>query len=159
PLLSAEAIDALADVAKRSNALLRRNADRLKTDDGYRVIDPRTVMATFQEFARCAATNPAPLVREQLALCTNLALLWQRTAMGVLLNTPAEPVIAPGPQDKRFKAEAWSERPAFDFMKQAYLLWARSVQSSVDTVAGVDPHVRHQAQFYTRQFVNAWAPT
>jgi polyhydroxyalkanoate synthase len=159
PLLSPEAIDALADVAKRSNTLFRRNAARLKTDDGYRVIDPRTVMKTFQDFARCAAANPAPLVREQFALCTNLALLWQRAAMGALLNTPVEPVIAPGPQDKRFKAEAWSERPAFDFIKQAYLLWARCVQSSVDAVEGLDPHVHRQAQFYTRQFVNAWAPT
>jgi len=86
PLLSPEAIDALADVAKRSNTLFRRNAARLKTDDGYRVIDPRTVMKTFQDFARCAAANPAPLVREQFALCTNLALLWQRAAMGALLG-------------------------------------------------------------------------
>ena len=158
-LLSAEAIDALADIAKRSNTLFRRNAERARTDDGYQVIDPRTVAATFQEFAQCAVADPAALVREQVALWTDLALLWQRTAAGALFNVPVEPVIAPGPQDKRFKAEVWSENRAFDFIRQAYLLWARAVQASVRNVKGVDPHVHHQAQFYTRQFVNALSPT
>src|SRR5690348_14576719 len=159
PLLSAESIDALADIAKRSNELLRRNAERLKTDDGYQVIDPRTVVATFQEFAQQAAANPAPMVRQQLALWADLALLWQRTATGALLNIPVEPVITPDPQDKRFKAEVWNENRVFDFIKQAYLLTGRCLESSVRSVMGVDPHAHRQAQFYTRQFVNALAPT
>ncbi|HEX4552606.1 MAG TPA: class I poly(R)-hydroxyalkanoic acid synthase, partial [Xanthobacteraceae bacterium] len=159
PLLSATAIDALADIAKRSNELLRRNAERLKTDDGYQVIDSRTVVATFQEFAQCAARDPGPFIREQLALWTDLALLWQRTAARALFEIPAEPVIAPGPQDKRFKNEAWSENPLFDFIKQSYLLGSRCLQSAVGGVKGVDPHVHHQTRFYTRQFVNALAPT
>jgi polyhydroxyalkanoate synthase len=159
PLLSATAIDALADIAKRSNELLRRNAERLKTDDGYQVMDPRTVVATFQEFAQCAVRDPSPFIREQLALWTDLALLWQRTAARTLFEIQTEPVIAPGPQDKRFKNEVWSGNPLFDFIKQSYLLGSRCLESSVRGVKGVDPHVHHQAQFYTRQFVNALAPT
>jgi polyhydroxyalkanoate synthase len=159
PLLSAEAVDALADIAKRSHELFRRNTQRVKTDDGYQVIDPRTVVATFQEFARHAAADPTPMLRQQTALWTDLALLWQRTATGALLNTPVEPVIAPDPKDKRFKAETWSDNRAFDFIKQAYLLGARCLEASVRGVAGVDPHVHRQAQFYTRQFVNALSPT
>jgi len=157
--LSPAAIDALADIAKRSNALFRRNAERLKTDDGYQVMDPRTVLATFQELARHAARDPTPFIREQVALWTDLALLWQRTAARALFEVEAEPVIAPGPQDKRFKNDIWSQSPWFDFIKQSYLLMTRCVQSSVRDVKGVEPHVHHQAQFYTRQIVNALAPT
>ena len=36
-----------------------------------------------------------------------------------------DPVIEPAKQDKRFKNEAWSENPYFDFMKQSYLLMSR----------------------------------
>jgi polyhydroxyalkanoate synthase len=158
-LLSAEAIDALAGIAKRSNELVRRNTERLKTDDGYQVIDPRTVVATFQAFAQQAVRDPAPFLQEQMALWSDLSRLWQRMAARTLFEIQTEPVIAPGPQDKRFKNEAWSESPLFDFIKQSYLLTSRCLQSSVRAVKGVDPHIQHQAQFYTRQFVNALAPT
>src|SRR5215831_17329866 len=158
-LLSTEAINALADIAKRGNAILRRNVERLKTDDGYQVMDPRTVFATFQALAQGAAADPAPIIREHAALWTDLAVLWQRTAARALFETKVEPVITPAPQDKRFKHEVWSDNPLFDFIKQSYLLTARCLQSSVRNVKGVDPHVHHQAQFYTRQIVNALAPT
>jgi polyhydroxyalkanoate synthase len=157
-MLSPASIDALADIAKCGDRLLRRNIERLKSDDGYQVIDPRTVLSTFQDFAEKAAADPAPFVRAQIALWADLGLLWQRTATRALLGGPAEPVIAPGPQDKRFKSESWSENPYFDFIKQSYLLGARCLQSSVAAVKGVDPHVHHQAQFYLRQFVNALSP-
>jgi polyhydroxyalkanoate synthase len=156
--LSPESIDALADIAKRSNRLPRLSTERLRSDDGYQVIDPRTVTATFQEFARKAAADPTPFIREQLTLWADLGLLWRRAAARALFGIPAEPVIEPGPQDKRFKSESWSEHPYFDFIKQCYLLTARCLQSSVAAVKGVDPHVHHQAQFYTRQFVNALSP-
>jgi polyhydroxyalkanoate synthase len=154
-----KAAEALADIAKRSSNLCSRYAERLKTSDGYQVIDHRTVAATFQELARKAAANPTPIIKEQFALWADLTLLWQRTATRLLLNTPVEPVIEPAKTDKRFKNEAWVEQPLFDYMKQYYLLLSRYLQSSVRGINGVDPHTHHKAQFYTRQFVNALSPT
>jgi polyhydroxyalkanoate synthase len=156
---NAKTIDALADIAKRSGEIVRRNAERLKSEDGYQVMDPRTVMVTFAQFVQNAVADPAPLIREQVALWTDLAMLWQRTAARALFEVEATPVIAPAPQDKRFKHEAWSDNPLFDCIKQTYLLAARCMQSSVGGVTGLDPHVHHQAQFYTRHLVNALAPT
>ena len=86
-------------------------------------------------------------------------MLWQRTAARVLFNAQAEPVIEPARQDKRFRSELWTENPSFDYVKQSYLLMSRFFQSSVRNVTGVDPHTRHKAQFYTRQFVSALSPT
>src|SRR5262249_7075814 len=62
------------------------------------------------------------------------------------------------PKNTRYKKEAGSENGLFVFSKQQSLLTARCLQSSVRAVSGVDPHVHHQAQFYTRQFVNALSP-
>ena len=157
--LSPKAIDALADIAKRSDRLFQLYIDKLKTDDGYQVIDPKTVVATFQELVQRVEVDPAPIVKEQLALWTDMATLWQRTASRILFNTPVEPVVEPAKQDNRFKNKSWDENPLFDYMKQSYLLLSRYFQSSVRNVKGLDPHTLHQAEFYTRQFVNALSPT
>ena len=123
------------------------------------MIDHRTVASTFQELLQKAVANPAPIIKEQFALWSDLALLWQRTAARVLFNAPAEPVIEPAKQDKRFKSELWTQNPYFDYVKQSYLLMSRFFQSSVRNVTGVDPHTHHKAQFYTRQFVSSLSPT
>src|SRR5204863_2686191 len=59
----------------------------------------------------------------------------------------------------RFRDEAWSDNALFDFIKQSYLLTARWVQSSVKDVAGLDERTARKVDFYTRQFVDAIAPS
>ena len=156
---SAGAVETLTDITNRSAKLLQVYGEKIGRDDGYQVIDLKTVTATFQEFLQKAAVNPAPIIKEQFAFCADLALLWQRTSMRALFNIPAEPVIAPAKQDKRFKNEAWTENWYFDYVKQHYLLASRCVESSVCGVKDVDRHTHHKAQFYTRQLVNAFSPT
>src|SRR5262249_3634412 len=49
--LSKASVDGLAAIAERSVRLGHLYSERLTADDGYQVIDPKTVTATFQEFA------------------------------------------------------------------------------------------------------------
>jgi polyhydroxyalkanoate synthase len=158
-MLSPGAIDALADIAKRTDRLARAQAEKLKTRDGYQVIDPRTVAAAFQELAQTGKPDTARLLDAQMKLWADMGLLWQRTAARVLSNAPAEPVISPSPQDKRFKSELWGDNPASDFIRQFYLLMSRYVAAAVDSFDDVDPHTHQKLRFYTRQFLNALAPT
>lgn len=150
---------ALSDIAGRSGNLINLYAGQLTGQDGGQSVDPQSAASTVQEFVRQATVNPLDLVKAQSALSGDLALLWQRTATHLLSNTPGEPVIAPAKQDKRFKNDAWTKNPVFDYLKQAYLLMSRYMESSVRSVQGVDPKLHQQAQFYTRQFVSALAPT
>src|SRR5215470_18399012 len=94
-MLSPAAIDALSDIAERTGRLVSNQTEKLKTDDGYQVIDPRTVTATFQEFAQTAKADPARLLDAHFRLWADMGLLWQRTAARILLNTPIAPVISP----------------------------------------------------------------
>jgi polyhydroxyalkanoate synthase len=153
-----DAAEILREIVDRSNDLGRLHAERLKSDDGYQVIDQRTVASTFQQLLQKAAANPAPIIGAQFALWRDLTLLWQRTAARALLGTPVEPVIEPAAHDKRFKSELWTQNPWFDYAKQHYLLMSRFFHASVRNVTDVDPHTHHKAQFYTRQFVSALSP-
>ena len=47
-MMSPGAFDALLGAVKSSDRLARIQAEKLKSDDGYRVIDPRTVAGTMQ---------------------------------------------------------------------------------------------------------------
>lgn len=157
-ILSAKTMDALADIGKRMNRLIPLFAEKTRTDDGYKVIDPRTVVSTFCDLVQTATVDYSRIFNEQARLMSDLTQLWQRTAMRAFSNAPAEPVISPEPQDKRFKNDAWAEDQPADAIKQYYLLMSRYLMSTLDAVSGVDPHVLHQAKFYTRQFVNALSP-
>jgi polyhydroxyalkanoate synthase len=156
---TAGAVETLTDITNRSANLFQVYREKISSDDGFQVIDPKTVTATFQEIIPKAAMNQAPIIKEQISLCADLAMLWQRTSMRTLFNMPAEPVIVPSKQDKRFKNEAWTENWYFDYVKQHYLLLSRCIESSVRGVKDVDRHTHHKAQFYTRQFVSAFSPT
>lgn len=105
-----------------------------------------------------AATNPGRIVQiqvnywqQQLKLCNNLVLK--------LVGEKVEPLARPKVGDRRFIDNSWEENILFDFIKQAYLLAADNMLSCVENLEGVDARSAERLQYYTRQLVNALAPT
>ena len=68
-------------------------------------------------------------------------------------------MIEPPAGDRRFRDAAWTDNTLFDFIKQSYLLTARWLQSTVRDVEGIDERTARKVDFYTRQFVDAIAPS
>src|SRR5689334_19398108 len=84
--------------------------------------------------------------------------LWKRMTRR-FLGGETEPMIEPSVGDRRFRDAAWTDNTLFDFIKQSYLLTARSIQSAVKNVEGLDDGAARKVDFYTRQFVDAIAPS
>ena len=63
------------------------------------------------------------------------------------------------PSDKRFAAPAWAESPYFDYLRQAYLLNAEFLGKLTEVVPLDDEATRNRLKFFTRQFVDAMAPS
>jgi poly[(R)-3-hydroxyalkanoate] polymerase subunit PhaC len=103
-------------------------------------------------------SDPSRLVQAQLSLWNDYMTLWQRTAQR-FLGGGAEPMIEPSAGDRRFRDKAWTENTLFDFIKQSYLLTARWLQGAVKDVEGIDERTARKVDFYTRQFVDAIAPS
>ena len=76
-----------------------------------------------------------------------------------LLSGDAKPVAEPEASDRRFRHSEWTENPAFDFLKQSYLINSRWIRSVLDAMNGLDPDTEQKLQFYARQMIDAWAPT
>jgi len=149
----------MANIAERSQKLvsefLRRQGDG---DDGQQALDPLNIGAAFMEMTARMMADPAKLVQAQMNLWQDYMALWQSTAQR-MLGQPAGPVATPERSDRRFKDTAWDENQLFDFIKQSYLLTARWMQSTVGEVEGLDNKTSQKVDFYTRQFVDAMAPS
>ena len=84
--------------------------------------------------------------------------LWQNAGQR-LMGEEREPLIEPARDDRRFRHPGWDDNHLFDFIKQSYLLTARWMQATVRGVEGLDDKSAAKVDFYTRQFVDAMAPS
>jgi polyhydroxyalkanoate synthase len=147
----------MADIASRSQRIVLEFLKR-QGDDALPGFDPTSIGSAFLEMTARMMANPAKLVQAQLGFWQDYMLLWQNTARRLMGETP-EPVVSPAPGDRRFKHEDWHENEVFDFIKQSYLLSARWIQKVVKEVEGLDDRTAQKVDFYTRQFVDAMAPS
>src|SRR5690606_18636062 len=77
-----------------------------------------------------------------------------------MMGETPEPVATPRKGDNRFKDPAWQENFLFDYIKQSYLVTAQWLQATVhEADEELDEKTRQKIEFYTRQFVDAIAPS
>jgi polyhydroxyalkanoate synthase len=101
-------------------------------------------------------TNPAAVASAQIDLFYGSLNVWQKTAERMLMPRAQE---ANAPQDKRFKHPEWSENAIFGFVKDSYLVAAKSILTAIREVQGMDDATARKVDFYTRQFVDALSPS
>jgi polyhydroxyalkanoate synthase len=100
-----------------------------------------TGVSKAQEATLTAATR-------HLELMTNTyARLWGADAPDVL------------PADRRFTDESWSENPAFDALKQIYLITGQWLVEMTNGLEGINPELQKRARFWTQQAVDAASPS
>ncbi len=120
--------------------------------------DPAHIGQAFMELTGNLLNTPQKLIRAQMSLWQDYVQLWQST-LTKMSGQPAQPVVQPPSGDKRFKDDAWQNIWIFDYIKQSYLLTARWAQDLVKMADGLDPKTARKVDFYTRQMVDAIAPS
>jgi polyhydroxyalkanoate synthase len=159
PLLDpAELSKQIAEIAGKSQQLVAEFLTRQGREEGVGMADSLGIGTAFLEMTARMMADPSRLVQAQLSLWNDYLTLWQRTAQR-FLGGESEPMIEPSVGDRRFRDAAWTENTLFDFIKQSYLLTARWMQSTVRDVEGIDERTARKVDFYTRQFVDALAPS
>jgi polyhydroxyalkanoate synthase len=159
PLLDpAELSKQTAEIAAKSQQLVAEFLTRQGHEEGVGMADSLGIGTAFLEMTARMMADPSRLVQAQLSLWNDYLTLWQRTAQR-FLGGESEPMIEPSAGDRRFRDAAWTENTLFDFIKQSSLLTARWLQSTVRDVEGIDERTARKVDFYTRQFVDALAPS
>jgi polyhydroxyalkanoate synthase subunit PhaC len=147
----------MTDIAERSQRVVADFLSR-QTPMAFGNPDPLNLGQAFFDMTARMMQNPARLVQAQISLWQDYMSLWQSTTRK-MLGEPSEPVATPADDDRRFKDALWDENYVFDFIKQSYLLSARWLQGRVKEVEGLDDKTARKVDFYTRQFVDAMAPS
>ncbi len=116
-------------------------------------VDPLGLIDTWTKLGTGIMREPEKLAALQAAWFDEGLKLMQ----GFMAATaqPEPPVI----RDKRFAAKDWSENRVADFIRQSYLLASKYVYETVQAVDGLDEATRAKATFYTRQMMDALAPS
>jgi polyhydroxyalkanoate synthase len=148
----------IIEIAQKSRKLVAEFLKRQAAGDGVGMANPLAIGTAFLEMTARLMSDPSRLVQAQLSLRNDYLTLWQRTTQR-FLGGATEPVIEPPAGDRRFRDVAWTENTLFDFTKQSYLLTARWLQNAVRDVEGIDERTARKVDFYTRQFVDAIAPS
>jgi polyhydroxyalkanoate synthase len=160
--LSRQMAEHMAEIAEKSQRLvadfLARQGGQAGGGEGIGMA-PMAIGAAFFEMTARMMSDPAKLVQAQMSLWNDYMRLWQQTTQRFLGGAAGEPLAEPLPEDRRFRDQAWSDNALFDFIKQSYLLTARCLQGAVKDVEGLDERTARKIDFYTRQFVDALAPS
>ncbi len=149
-------------IAERSQRLitdfLNRNASDPSKALNMGMADAMNIGSAFMELTTKMMMDPHKMMDAQMSLWSGYMDLWRNTTLKMMGQNP-EDGIEPAKDDRRFKDEAWKENQIFDFIKQSYLLTSRWIENTVAEVDGMDAHTQRKVAFYTKQFVDAIAPT
>ncbi len=147
------------DMAMRSQRIAWQVvSEHLQHPNSY-TPDPFNLASAYSKLVSGLLSDPTSLLESQIAFYRDSIALWQNTVKRLLGADRLEPVIQPKAGDNRFRDEQWSDHFLFDHIKQTYLLAARLIESAVDKTNGMDRNEAEKLQFFTRQLIDALAPS
>ncbi len=152
----------MGDIAQRSQRLvsdfIARNGSTAPASNALGMADTINIGAAFLELFTRMMEDPHRMMEAQLSLWHGYLDLWRSSTLRMMgHDVPA--TVQPDAADRRFSDDAWRNVQIFDFLKQSYLLTSRWVQATVSDVQGLDPRSRRKVDFFTKQLIDAAAPT
>ena len=144
-------------IAGQSRRLILDYLHRQAANSKLGMLDVTSLGNAFMDMTTQLMTQPEKLVAAQMGLWQDYLALWQNSMLAIYgaKNGP----LADTEDDRRFKHDDWQDNILFDFIKQAYLLTARWVLTTVREVEGLDDKTSRKVDFFMRQFVDALSPT
>jgi polyhydroxyalkanoate synthase len=121
-------------------------------------LDPFKLSGAYKALFEQLAKDPQKLIETNMAYMQDAMKLYQSTMLG-LMGQSQEPVIEPEKGDRRFKHDDWNEQPAFDCIKQSYLLASKWMRSVVSETEGMDEKTAKKVEFFTERYIDALSPT
>lgn len=118
--------------------------------------------ASIQQAGVPAPAMPVPEAGAMLQLQQDYVqrhtALWN-SLLGRKPGDAPEPIVRPESGDRRFSSTEWTTSPIFDYIRQSYLLNADFLRKVADALPIADGRAKARAQFLTRQYVDALAPS
>ena len=148
----------LAKVEALSARLIKALAERRAHDQALDGPGQDVYVKAAAAYMAEMMTNPAKVLEHQIGYWGKTLKHYVEAQQALAKGEFAAPAD-PGPKDKRFANPLWDSNPAFNFLKQQYLLNAEAVKDAVGDMESLDAADRKRVEFFTRQIVDMFAPT
>jgi polyhydroxyalkanoate synthase len=158
PADQADIARAFAEIALSSKHLVENFYATHKNEGAEDSADDLGVGKAFSQLAAKLLSDPFKLAEASMRMWHDYFVLWQNTLRRAA-GEAAAPVVEPAKADNRFRGELWQNNLLFDYIKQSYLIAAQNIQNTVAEVEGLDAQTARKVKFFTRQYVDALAPT
>jgi polyhydroxyalkanoate synthase len=145
----------LAEIALRSEHIVKEHLAAQATKLGSEPADEIGVGKAFTNLATQMMSDPAKMAEAGMKMWQSQFDLWQTWMKQMSGDAEEAPASKPDP---RFRSELWNNW-MFDYIRQAYLVAAQDVQNTVADVQGLDKQTARKVKFFTRQYVDALAPS
>ncbi len=153
-----EMAKSLAEIAERSQKIVNKYLEHQREGKAPALSDDLGLTHAFLDLGASLMANPWKLVETQMQMWQDYLRLWTGALQRAAGEQP-EPVAEPAKSDSRFKSELWENNFLFNYIKQSYLIASENIQKMVTEAQGLDPQTARKVRFFTRQFVDALAPT
>lgn len=156
---STRVLQYLNDCGAQFNTMMQEVIKRLLGHQIPAAINPFFPAQTVsQALTGAVKLDARTFLQQQMQFLEKQQRLWHN-ATRAFLGEMQEPLIREADGDKRFSDPDWQGNPAFNYVKQAYLLNAEFMQQMVDALEFEDQKLGEQVRFYTRQLINSMSPT
>ncbi len=122
-------------------------------------LDPMNLSKAYAEWMKAVSNHPQKLLQANTDYWQKSVELTQQAMMAMMGQQPEKKVVEPQKGDRRFSHEEWNENPAFDLIKQSYLLTSQWLHNLVSDVEGLDEHTAERVKFFTERYLDALSPT
>ncbi|MBX9963383.1 MAG: class I poly(R)-hydroxyalkanoic acid synthase [Burkholderiales bacterium] len=158
PVDPAELQRSLAEIAEKSAKVISEFVEHQPQAGMLRDLEELGINKAFMELGAKLMSDPMKLAELQMRAWEDYSKLWGAT-LSKFLGDASKPVKEPAKGDNRFRNEVWQNNFVFDYIKQSYLIAADHIQRGVAEAQGLDANDAKKVKFFTRQYVDALAPT
>ncbi|MBI1173254.1 class I poly(R)-hydroxyalkanoic acid synthase [bacterium] len=149
--------DNLSRIEALSARLVQAIASRKPHDAALDGPSQEVYMKAASAYLAGMMQNPAKIVESQVSYWSKTLKYYVEAQQAMLKGEP--PPAAPAPKDRRFANPIWDTNPAFNYLKQQYLLNAELVQNALGDMDSLESDDRKRVEFFTRQIVDMLSPT
>ncbi|MCU0808997.1 MAG: alpha/beta hydrolase, partial [Candidatus Contendobacter sp.] len=121
-------------------------------------LDPFDIVESTLAMQQAWLRQPERLAASLQGLALDAARVRDRFIQ-TSLGLPGEPAVEAVIHDERFQDPFWSAQPSFSYLKELYLVYGRWLEDAIYATEDVDPKQRQRAAFWTRQWLDAIAPS
>lgn len=148
----------LARVEALSARLMAALASKKQADAALAGPSTDVYMKAATAYVAEMMQNPSKILEHQISYWGK-SLKHYVDAQQALASGEFKAPADPTPKDRRFANPLWETHPAFNYIKQQYMMNAEAVATAVGDLDTLEPAERRRVEYFTRQIVDMFAPT